>query len=500
MALAHQWFIQWSSPAGLLADISTRYEDINNWKSAKPNVAWEVTLQNSGVNYDRNYVRDDLAYEKQIDGGFEKARSFKSSEASRLMLWLTMLGTARAQAVPADIETPPFSTLYKWKHIDFEFPSPQQRSQAIANEQYIPENVLPLGLEVWGSRIWVTLPSWRRGVPATLATIPRDGGLTSPPLRPYPDWSYHRAYSKDDNCSSLTSVFRVNADSCGRLWVLDSGQIDAQDQPIQKCPPSIFVFDLNTDTVINRFIIPRQYVLQDSLYSNIIVDTRTADCSDLHLYIADTWRFGLLVFREKDAQFWRFSHHLFYPDPLASNYTVHGVNFQWPDGIFGLSLSPITPYQERVLFFHSLSSYREFYVLTKIIRDPTRLNNSTSEFNIVGDSRGFKGQSSASAVDRNGVMYYGLVSQDSIGCWDTTKPHRKNTIGVVARHSETLVFPNDIKVDQDEQQSVWVISNKLPLFQARRLNPYDYNYRILFADTKEAVRGTICDPEMRILF
>lgn len=60
---------------------------------------------------------------------------------------------------------------------------------------YKPENVLPLGLEVWGSRVWITLPSWRRGVPATLATVPRDGGEDSPALQPYPDWSYHRAFS-----------------------------------------------------------------------------------------------------------------------------------------------------------------------------------------------------------------------------------------------------------------------------------------------------------------
>lgn len=295
-------------------------------------------------------------------------------------------------------------------------------------------------------------------------------------------------------------MFRINVDPCGRLWVLDSGQIDAQDNPKQICPPSIVLFDLNTDKIINRFIIPQKYVLQDSLYSNIIVDTRTRDCSDVHVYIADTWRFGLLVFREIDARFWRFSHHLFYPDPLASNYTLHGVNFQWADGIFGLALSPINEYQERILYFHSLSSYREFKVPTSVLRDPSRTNNSHSEFNLVGDSRGLGGQASASAIDRRGVMFYGLVSRDSIGCWYTKKPYLKGQTGVVANNPDTLVFPNDIKVDQDEHQSVWVISNRLPMFQAGPLDPDDYNYRILFADTKEAVWGTVCDPEKRSLF
>ncbi|XP_049869282.1 protein yellow-like [Pectinophora gossypiella] len=419
----------------------------------------------------------------------------KGARAAGVTLWLAMLGLAQAQSVPADIDTPPFSTLYKWKQIDFEFPTLRHRKHAVATGKYVAANVLPLGLEVWGSRVFVTLPSWRRGVPATLATVPRIGGLPSPPLKPYPNWGYHRAFGEGKNCSGLTSVFRVNADPCGRLWVLDSGQIDSQDNPKQICPPSIALFDLRTDQLITRFVIPPKYVLQDSLFSTIIIDTRKEDCSDLHVYVADTWRFGLIVFRESDEKFWRFSHHLFYPDPLASNYTLHGLNFQWADGIFGLALSPVRETEERILFFHSMSSYREFYVSTDILKNPYRVNISGTEFHLVGDSRGDFGQSSASYIDKRGVMYYGLVTQDSVGCWDTKKRYEKSTMGIVAKNMETLVFPNDIKVDQEQKQSVWVISNRLPMFQAGSLDSDDYNYRILYADTEEAVRGTVCDPE-----
>lgn len=301
-------------------------------------------------------------------------------------------------------------------------------------------------------------------------------------------------FSDMQNCSGLISVFRINIDPCGRLWVLDSGQIDSQDQPKQICPPSIVVFDVRTDKLLARYVIPAKFVLQDSLFANIIVDTRLSDCSDLHLYITDTWRFGLLVFREKDERFWRFSHHYFFPDPMASNFTLHGVNFQWTDGIFGLALSPIDHKHDRLLFFHPMSSYTEFYVSTSVLRDHRRVNNSAHEFNVLGESRGLSGQSSASAMDRRGVMFYGLVSRDSIGCWDASKHYEKRTTDAIASSSDTLVFPNDIKVDQEWQQSVWVISNRLPMFQARRLNRNAYNYRVMFASTEEAVRGSICDP------
>ncbi|XP_061713383.1 protein yellow-like [Cydia pomonella] len=495
MAVSHQWFIQWSPPSMILADITSQYNNVNERFNTfdHDRTKWEVNSDDSQTKPVYEPEQSDYGYDTE-----EKVRN-GATQAAGLTLWLTMLGLARAQSIPADFDTPPFSTLYKWQRVDFEFPSAMHRQQAIATGKYIPANVLPLGLEVYGSRVWVTLPAWRRGVPATLATVPRSGGVTSPLLRPYPDWSFHRAFANESKtCSGLTSVFRMNVDACGRLWVLDSGQIDSQDSPKQLCPPSIVVFDLRTDRLIARYKIPKKYVLQDSLFANIIVDTRTKDCSDLHVYIADTWRFGLLVFRQSDATFWRFSNPIFYPDPLASNYTLHGINFQWADGIFGLALSPLDSFGNRLLFFHAMSSYREFFVSTTVLRQSVRVNDSSSDFHLVGESRGLSGQSSASAIDRRGVMFYGLVSRDSIGCWDTQKPYSRKSMGVVAENTETLIFPNDIKVDQEEQQSVWVLSNRLPMFQRGPLNPYDYNYRIMYADTAEAARQTVCDPDVQL--
>ncbi|XP_028043785.1 protein yellow-like [Bombyx mandarina] len=499
MAVSHQWFVQWSAPSMLFADITSQYNKVNE-HFGNLETKWISSSESSIHRYNnRNVYNGRLQalrdYSKET---LERHKPNDRSRSAAITLWLTVMGLSQPQLLPADNETPPFSTLYKWKNVDFEFPSIGHRREALATGKFVPESVLPLGLEVWGSRIWVTLPNWRSGVPATLATVPRAGGVISPALKPYPDWSYHTALNDDFNCTKMISVFRVNTDPCGRLWVLDSGKINAQDNSVQVCPPSIFVFDLLTDMLIARYLIPDNYVLQDSLFANIILDTKTSDCSDLHAYIADTWRFGLIVFRQEDGMFWKYSNPLFYPDPLASNFTLHGLNFQWSDGIFGLALTPVDHFRERMLFFHSLSSYREFYVPTSVLRRPSQVNNSFSEFNLVGESRGLYGQSSASAFDDRGVMFYGLVSRDSIGCWDSNKPYRKRTLGTVAENAETLIFPNDIKINQGEQQNVWVISNKLPMFQNGSLDSDDYNYRILYADTKEAVRGTVCDPAIRI--
>lgn len=57
---------------------------------------------------------------------------------------------------------------YEWKQVDYEFPTQEARQEAIDSKEFIPENNLPLGLEVYGDRIFVTVPRWKSGVAASL--------------------------------------------------------------------------------------------------------------------------------------------------------------------------------------------------------------------------------------------------------------------------------------------------------------------------------------------
>lgn len=298
-------------------------------------------------------------------------------------------------------------------------------------------------------------------------------------------------------------MFRISADRCGRLWVLDSGQVEALEAtPRQVCPPQLIVFNLTTDQVIGRYPIPEEHVRQNSLFTNIVNDIRDDKCDDVHVYFTDVWRFSLLVFRLRDEKFWRFNSHLFYPDPLASDYNLHDINFQWSDGIFGISLTPVNKQGDRTLFFHPMSSYREFVIPTSLLRNETAPDDSAlvaRSIKLAGESRGYSGQSSASAIDRNGVMFFNLVTRDAVGCWDTRKPYKKSTIGIVAQDSEKLVFPNDLKIDSEPKQSVWILSNKLPVFLYRKLNPNDINFRIMREYVDEAVVGGVCDPHQQYI-
>jgi hypothetical protein len=123
----------------------------------------------------------------------------------------------------------------------------------------------------------------------------------SPILHPYPSWEANELPIESNNDESTTesnygggrtdakkaekvdnileknnqtiiSTFRIRADECDRLWVMDSGLSDILGAPKQLAPNSIAIFDLNTDKLIRRFVIPAEQVKEDSFFANIVSD------------------------------------------------------------------------------------------------------------------------------------------------------------------------------------------------------------------------------------
>jgi hypothetical protein len=142
--------------------------------------------------------------------------------------------------------------VFSWRQMDFAYPSEEVRRFAKYTGDFIPANINPIGVAAAGSRVFITMPRWRVGVPATLATVQFTGNRTSstsPLLEPYPDWSWNRL----GNCEGITSVYRVKVDECGRVWVLDTGVAMSR----RLCPAQVLAFDLITDKLLYRFPFPQ---------------------------------------------------------------------------------------------------------------------------------------------------------------------------------------------------------------------------------------------------
>lgn len=53
--------------------------------------------------------------------------------------------------------------LYKWSSLDYTFASDAHKSYALERGEFVPENNLPVGIEVWKNKLFVTVPRWSNG-------------------------------------------------------------------------------------------------------------------------------------------------------------------------------------------------------------------------------------------------------------------------------------------------------------------------------------------------
>ncbi|KAG8311756.1 LOW QUALITY PROTEIN: protein yellow-like [Homalodisca vitripennis] len=382
----------------------------------------------------------------------------------------------------------PLKEKFAWKTLDYVFEEEWIAQEAKTQKLFIPEDNLPVGMEVWREKLFVTVPRWREGVPSTLNYVLLDSPEISPPLLPYPDWAANR----QGDCDAITTTYRVRVDSCDRLWVLDSGAIGLGNTTKQLCPYAIHVFDLNTDTRIRKYNLKKEDTNSNSFVPNIVVDVGES-CEDTFLYAADALGYGLIVYSWASNDSWRFEHGFFMPDPLAGAYTVGGVSFyQWHnEGVFGLALSPTYSNGSKTLFFHPLSSYRDFYVSTEVLKNKTKTGSSYNEFYLL-PSRGTGGHVSTHVIDHRGILFYNLVDQNSLACWDSSKPYLKENLLTLAQDEEKLIFPSDVRIDRSN--TLWVMSDRMPVHLFSSLNYSDYNFRVMFSPIDQLIKGTKCDP------
>uniref|UniRef100_A0A146LMT8 Protein yellow n=1 Tax=Lygus hesperus TaxID=30085 RepID=A0A146LMT8_LYGHE len=382
--------------------------------------------------------------------------------------------------------------VFRWKQMDFQFADEAARNASIASGEFKHSNNLPLGIEVWEDKVFLTVPRWKSGVVSTLNYVKKDGG-ESPLLIPYPDWETNNVSAAPYD-SRIVNTFRVRADECDRLWVMDSGLNDILENPALLSPPKILVFDLKTDKLLRVYPLQSGDIKEDSFFANIVVDVDKDKCDGAFAYMPDLGSYGLVVYDWAKNETYRVKHHFFYLDPLFGNYNIAGVNFQWSDGLFGIALGPRGDDGFRTMYFHPFSSTHEFSVSTKIIQNKTIASNSYYEYRVLG-SRGPNSQASASFLDiPSGVLFYTQVNKNGVGCWNSVKHANKysaDTNDLVSSDNQTMIFPNDLKVDQ--QSNLWVITDRMPLFMFKQLDENDINFRVLSAPVNETIKGTVCD-------
>lgn len=319
--------------------------------------------------------------------------------------------------------------------------------------------------------------------------VPLHSSSKNPRLIPYPSWQGNEL----GNCEhGLTTVYRIHADKCNRLWVLDTGTYGIGNTTQNICPYAINIYDLNTDQKIRRYEFRPEDTNANTFIANIAVDLGET-CDDAYAYFSDELGYGLIGYSFRENKSWRFMHSFFMPDPLRGDFNIDGLNFQWgEEGIFGMSLSPPKKDGYRLLYFSPLASHREFVVSTRILKNSSRVDDSYHEFFAL-DERGPDSHTTARVMDEYGVQFFNLIDQNGVGCWNSKKPYSKENIALVDRDDKELIFPCDVKVDKF--RNLWVMSDRMSNFLIAKLNYNEVNFRIMFAPIDILTLETVCQEE-----
>ncbi|KAL3274643.1 hypothetical protein HHI36_016023 [Cryptolaemus montrouzieri] len=374
-------------------------------------------------------------------------------------------------------------------------------SSSQSRENYIYQNNIPMGAGVWGDKLFITVPRRRHGVPSSLNYVSLSSqNRHNTPLIPYPNWEMNALPENYNNTnfdnSSLSpaerqrfvSVYRVAADSCDRLWFVDTGRMEIPNAPIQIQSPKLVIMDLRTDTVLRQYTFPESDLRPSTLFAHVVVETEPNNCNNAYAYLPDVGGYGLVVYSFRQNRSWRLTHNYFYLEPLRGEFRIGGHTFQWNDGVFSTALSPSNN-GRRDLYFHSMAGSHLYRVPTEILKNETAATRSYhgEDFQVVGD-RGEGSQTSASALDQStGVLFLGLVNQNALACWNINSPI--TDISIVQKDDERMIYPCDLKIYND---NIYLLTNTMPTFLYGQLDYDVTNFRIWVQNVGEAIQGTRC--------
>ncbi|CAK9798071.1 Protein yellow [Anthophora quadrimaculata] len=388
-------------------------------------------------------------------------------------------------------------SIFSWKALEFAFPSEHAKLIAIKNGDFIPGAPVPIDVDVYQaerkSMVFISIPRFQNGVPVTLGYVTEQVSADGNPIiAPYPSWSYNIV----GNCDMITSVFRMKIDHCDRLWVLDTGMIGAK----RVCPPKLHVFSLRENKLITRYEFPSEQYKEDSLFVTVAIDIRETGekCKDTFAYIADVAGFALIVYDFENSRSWKIVNNLFYPYPQYGTFHIKDDTFDLMDGILGLALGPIVN-GDRILYFHSLASRVEGHVSTSVIRNHTLFleNSEASPRSFVPFKMERSSQSAAQAMNRNGVLFFGLLSELAIGCWNSKHypEYGGKNLQTLVVNPETLQFPSGMKIisPNNGTEELWVLTASFQKYMSGSLHSNETNFRIQAGFVDELVHGTKCD-------
>jgi hypothetical protein len=338
-------------------------------------------------------------------------------------------------------------TLFEFNSVPFDWLSQSQEQQFIAQGWYNVSNCAIAGVKSVLGRVFVTVPRWKRGVPATLLTFDARRQV----FMPFPDWQ-SQAYNNPTPL--FMNIQSMEIDPLGRMWVLDVARMNFLEAPQYWVDgtPTLVLLDVAKGRVLDQFAFDPSVLSPNASFANdIVVDWR----NDI-AYISDTWGDGGLVvvdLRQRVAR--RFDHVSCHGNPKCV--------MDFPEGKLpaaspsdGIALTR----DATQLYYCSISTTDLWTLDATVLRDFSQpLSAVAATVTRVGDKLGY---SDGLAMTNSSTLFFGDLTEARIVATTDLTQFGAST-NVVASKTGAMEWPDTFAFD-DLTGSLLFTSNKLQLF------------------------------------
>uniref|UniRef100_A0A914XE07 Bee-milk protein n=1 Tax=Plectus sambesii TaxID=2011161 RepID=A0A914XE07_9BILA len=349
-----------------------------------------------------------------------------------------------------------------WTTLNFQWSSTIDRLAALQYGYYVPEHNIITNIKVFNDRIFVAVPRWFHGSPASLNEISSDRRN----LLPYPSWGKNEA----GKCHALQCVqsMEINPRD-GTMWVIDVGSLSILDHPSGRrdlCPPKLVIIDLEQNKIIHGYTFDESVV---SSSQNFLADI-VIDPENERAYISNTIETSIVVFDKKTMRAWKVVHPTMRHEESARELMVNGIEFDGETGIDGIALSA----DYKTLYYSALNGKTVYSVPVEYLSTDTSPSTLDAEIKVAFE----RPTHSDGMIWSNRSLYFGGLQAHEVLKW--TPDSNNGSIEVVIKDSEHLFWADSFAID--EKQNLWFTTNKLYEFFTPPLMNFsqgaDANFRI----------------------
>jgi len=289
-------------------------------------------------------------------------------------------------------------------------------------------------------------------------------------LKPFPSW----AMNKVGDWNALQYVQSMEIDNTGRMWIIDVGRLNIFSKPsdVVNGPSKLLIYNLVTKEIERVYVFPHEVAPYDSSFLNDIV----VDQSRGFAYISDTGGDGAIILYD-----YTFNHARRWKGTSAEKGVAIEINgIAYPEfkvPVDGIALSP----DGETLYYCPLTGVHLWTVPTRYLRDFKLADKEITRHALdLGEK---ESQSDGLAISDNGLLYFGLLSKNTINVWDPKTKDLSTQKHLLSPESETLQWVDTFGFDQ--QGSLLFTTNRLQLFFANTMDwsgASGANFRIMKID------------------